>query len=175
VAGAGCTVIGCTAASNTLDGISTGDGCSVRDCTAINNQGEGFRAGAGNTVGASTAFGNIKNGINAAAGTSIRDCASRSNGIDGIALTSDCYLFGNDCTANVRGISFSGQNNRVDSNTCSGNSSAGFSGFGTQNFVIRNTAKGNPTGFAAIYVFTLGAGDEISSVSYGNSWANYQK
>ena len=178
LAGVGCTLSGCTAYANTLDGIFTLTGCSVRDCTASSNQGSGLLLGAGNTVTASTSFGNVRNGIEVGSGTAVRDCASRSNGITGITIPSDCYVFGNNCTANAGGMAITGagSNNRVDSNTFSANTGGGFSGSGPQNFIIRNTAKGNGgSGFSQTYVFTLGAGDEISSVSYGNSWANYEK
>ena len=140
-------------------GIFAGSGCTIADCTAGNNQFDGISFG----------FGTI--------GSTVRSCTAEANGSAGITVDSTCQVVGNTCDANHFGIDASSNGNRIDGNSCSGNTVRGYSMSGNNNLIVRNSAHGNATNYsfpgsatASGPIVDMTAGGTIASTS---PWANF--
>jgi parallel beta-helix repeat protein len=78
------------------------------------------------------------------------DCSASSNSHNGIILTRDCTVRGNNCfgngagIVNGAGIHASGSDNRFEDNNCTDND-YGIHVEGAGNIIIRNTCSGNAT------------------------------
>ncbi|MEO5722422.1 MAG: right-handed parallel beta-helix repeat-containing protein [Chthoniobacterales bacterium] len=95
------TVIGCTASSNTGNGISAGSGSTLTNCAAGSNSGNGITAGEGSTLTNCTALSNGLDGIVAATGSTLVNCTARLNTSDGIQTANHATLRG--CTLSENG------------------------------------------------------------------------
>ena len=108
-----------------IAGLSVGNGSTVKDCfVAYNSNSSGISVGSACTVS---------------------NCVARANSDGaGIRVMDSCYVVSNISDSNLTGITM-GSGNRIDSNSCTFNLSAGVlipSG-ATNNLVIRNSARGN--------------------------------
>jgi len=116
-----------TASSTFLNvaALSVGSGSTVKDCVVAQN---------GNCHGISVGNACLVSG-----------CVARANSLGvGIRAADSCYLVGNISDSNGTGIAV-GSGNRIDSNSCTSNASAGVfvpSG-ATNNIAIRNNARNN--------------------------------
>ncbi|HZO85635.1 MAG TPA: right-handed parallel beta-helix repeat-containing protein, partial [Verrucomicrobiae bacterium] len=89
--GEGGLISGCTARTNTSDGIVASSGCRVVDCSASRNGSEGLIVGSGSTIEGCAAFENNNSGIIASLGSSIVNCTAYSNGTNGIAVLNSIF------------------------------------------------------------------------------------
>ncbi len=97
-AGAGSSIIGCTAEANILSGIRTGIESSVFACSSIGNDQNGFQLGVHCTIDTCSASNNTGSGISASAPhNTIRGCIAYNNGGNGISSTSGSVI--TDCSA----------------------------------------------------------------------------
>src|ERR1700719_373122 len=108
-----------------IAGLSVGNGSTVKDCFVANNSNS--------------------SGISVGSACSVSSCVARANSDGaGIRVMDSCYVVGNISDSNGTGITM-GSGNRIDSNSCTSNASAGVlipSG-ATNNLVIRNNVRGN--------------------------------
>lgn len=175
-----CTARGNTSTMSISAGIHAFQNSSVIGCSASENT---------STAGTLTEFTGV--GIIAGDGSVIRECQVRQNVGDGIrAWGTDCLVIGNLASANgvpignAAGIRITGFNCRVEGNTITGND-RGIDVIQAENFIARNTARGNTTNYeiaagnsvgtivqspnsAAISGLTGGAG-----VGSTDPWANF--
>jgi hypothetical protein len=157
-----CLIADCAVQDSGTDGITTGQGCVVRNCTA----GESGR-----------------HGIAVIAGTTVQGCTARSNGEDGINATWQTRLVGNICISNGTaiatgaGIRVTSWGSRVEENMCCGNDK-GIVVSGTDNFIVKNTAKQSVSSTN----FEVVAGNELAPVitnpgsnnfSTATPWSNF--
>ena len=186
--GEGGLISGCTARTNTSDGIVASSGCRVVDCSASRNGSEGLIVGSGSTIEGCAAFENNNSGIIASLGSSIVNCTAYSNGTNGIAVLnsifpvnpnssqisgcvaranagngiqvgSRCQVINNNCSGNTFvGISVLGSGNRIDSNHCTGGQ-RGFQLIGTDNLLIRNSTQG-----ATVQAYDNAAGNHSGAI-----------
>jgi len=197
-AGFDCTgyvnLIDCTSSRNGGPGIVALGGCSIVRCSVSRNlpSGRGIVAGAGCTVADCTVGSNGSDGIAVGTGSTVRNCTASSNVGRGIIATASCQLTGNTCDSNKIGIEVTGNDNRVDGNSCTidparNGSNDGYFGFyigGENNWVVRNTARGSFAGtlINAGFVFTDGNRDAIGPIQRTGSgeiatlspWANFR-
>jgi parallel beta-helix repeat protein len=166
------TIHNCTATENNFTGIITGMGCTITGCTAGINGSNGFSVGTGCLVTNCTATGNGIDGILAAGGSTVTNCCASGNGRHGIAPNGSCLIRGNSCRSHTAGagirIFFS--DNRVEANSCIGNS-VGVQALTSGNFIAANTCAGNTTNWdiAANNVCLVVAATAISTAFSGNS------
>lgn len=191
-------VRGVRAESNNVAGIAGVVGCTFTECIAIDNGGDGISAGSYATVTACTATDNGQDGISSTQRSTVINCAASGNFSDGVEMSFGGIV--KNCTA-----SFNGYGIRVEAggavlileNECSNNTNAGiligagsanriesnhvgFSNIGvdvnsTDNFIVRNTARGNTVNFSIVSGNETGAvitnpGDAFTST---NAWANF--
>ena len=150
------TVIDCTSSRNYgASGIVVQGSSAVIRCNASRNipSGNGIQAAFGCTVADCTAGSNGSNGISVDVGSTVRNCTARANIQIGILASARCHLTGNTSDSNHIGIEVTGDNNHVDGNSCTIdpalNATDGYRGFyirGTNNWVVRNTARGSFAG-----------------------------
>ncbi|MEC9372676.1 MAG: right-handed parallel beta-helix repeat-containing protein, partial [Planctomycetota bacterium] len=183
-------VTACASHSNGSDGFSAGDASTLKHCASIVNGASGYGIGFACTLVESTAQANNTYGvITFGFGGSITDCSIRSNGIDGIRVSENWTVRGNNTFLNGvgndgAGIRATGADNRIEANHCYGNdyglwaSSAG-------NLIIANTARSNNDSnfrvvadnvFQSITAVTGGviAGNSGgASIGSANYWMNF--
>lgn len=192
----GAAMSGCTARDNGSYGFF-GNG-SIAGCVADSN---GFATTDSGytwtgTITDSTAFGNAEHGFNVLSGAVLRGCLARQNHASGFHLDSaqvvDCVAHANDvdgftltfnttitsCTADANGnagILASSGGNRIESNSVNANA-YGLRITGTNNFIVRNTARSNSTSN-----FNILAGNNYAQIlnspgsgfASSNAWANF--
>jgi len=216
IQGAGSTLItDCIASENTGNGISVSTGSTVADCLAGSNTGGGIVGSLNCTVSSSSASTNNGIGIFINSGT-IKSCVANANDMDGIvgsrcvisACTSDGNLgdgievasgsvvLNNSCDGNGpagadgAGIHVTGSDNRIEGNNVTNNDRGidfGFPTGGTNNIVIKNTARNNVDGVTLTnYKFPLGVlntvgeildftgGGGVLTASNSSPWANFE-
>ncbi len=128
--GAGSRIHDCTASSNGGRGIQTRNGGIVEGCVARSNTGDGIFAGGPNQ------------------NVSILNCESSANGGDGIEVGNATQVRGNHCGQNGFGaedganIHVTGNNNRIESNTCIG-ADRGLDIDSGDNYVADNVVRGS--------------------------------
>ncbi len=146
-----CTIIGCTAVSNSGIGIYPSGNCTIKDCTAALN-GTGIDAGdaAMSSIVGCTVLQNTINGIVSGDDSLVMGNNASGNGIDGIQAASNVRIVGNNATANgtgsgTAGIHVNGNGGTIESNTSSNNHFDGilFDTGTKDNFVFKNVARNN--------------------------------
>lgn len=165
--GAGSVVRGCAATNNDHYGIEVSNlvqttGGVVERCSAIGNGDIGIIVGYGSLVSGCTAADNGNDGILVTTGGSVSGCTVFSNTGNGIHMQSDCVVTDNQ----VRGHSGAGKAGiygwssacRIEGNNVTGNA-YGIRVTGTDNFIARNTARGNASGN-----YSVAAGNELAPV-----------
>ncbi len=191
-------VRGVRAESNNVAGILGGFGCTFVECSGVDNGGDGISAGSFATVTSCTATDNGADGISTAQRSTVINCASSGNFLDGIEMSYGGVVKNCTVSFNQHGIRvYEGGAALVLENECSNNSLAGiivsggaasridsnhvgFNAVGididtADNFIVRNTARGNTTNFSII------AGNEAAAVitnpgdafTSSNAWANF--
>jgi parallel beta-helix repeat protein len=177
--GEGSLVTGCTARTNTSDGIIASAGCRVTDCTTSRNGSEGLIIGVGSTIEGCTAFENNANGISAGLGSSVVNCTTYSNGTNGILMANSGFLVAtNPASGRIAGcVSRSNAGNGiqvgsrcfVENNNCAGNVFAGFLVTGSACRVDSNHAAAGQRPFQVTGTDNL----IIRNSAQGASVANY--
>ncbi|HMJ65842.1 MAG TPA: right-handed parallel beta-helix repeat-containing protein, partial [Candidatus Binatia bacterium] len=155
--GEGSLITGCTARTNTLDGIVASAGCRVVDCTTSRNGSEGLIIGTGSTIQGCTAFDNSANGISAGLGSSVLNCTAYSNGTNGILMANTGFIVAtNPASGQIIGcVSRSNAGNGIQTgsrcyvqeNNCAGNVFAGILVTGTACRIDGNHCTGGQRGF----------------------------
>ena len=195
--GIGSTIRGCVATGNTSTGILGGGNSVVVQSVANNNGTLGISTGIAGNVTQCSVRANGSNGISVGSGSLVDRCVSRSNGGDGISafnstrilgcyaadnaehgidVSSDCMVTGNSCDENGTaiadgaGIHCSSSDNRVDQNSCTDND-RGFWLESGGNILVRNTASGNGTNYAAVGGNDVGT-EQTTPVGAG-AWDNF--
>ena len=185
------TVSDCTSSRNGNNGITVGGSTSVLRCNISRNSTDGIFAGAGCSVIGCTVGANLAEGISVGSGSSVQNCTVRANGAIGILAISSCQLSSNTCDSNHIGIQVTGNDNHVDGNHCTvdptQNGVDGTFGFyiqGTNNWVVRNTARGAFAGTLVDqgFVFDNSASNAVGplvrttggSISSTSPWANFR-
>ncbi len=178
----GCSVSDCTATSNANDGIFAQDGTTVRHCSVEGNgaagEGHGINVDIGCTVTVCTAKSNASHGIVADAGSTITGCTSVRNTGDGIRVSTDSLIVGNNCRNNGYGgdgdgIHVTGSDNRIEGNNVTDND-RGIAVDASGNLIIRNSASNSVN-----YAIQSGNdyGEIIDNPGAGftncNPWANF--
>jgi hypothetical protein len=152
------TLLDCTSNRNGGDGIVVQGSSSVIRCNASKNlpAGTGIVAGTGCIIIDCSAEANGGGGVSADVGSTIRNCQATANNLSGIEVMGDCLAIGNTCDQNNQqdtsgaGLSAIGTGNRIEANSCNSNAGANGDGFfigGSNNLVIRNSARGNGTNY----------------------------
>jgi parallel beta-helix repeat protein len=154
----------CTAVRNTSDGIT---GCAegmISDCEASDNQGRGIYVPNGRcTITGCTVLRSGTDGIFTAQGGVISNCDVMLNSRDGIVGANAAFIQGNVCISNGlavigAGIHVTGQQCRVEGNSCVGNE-IGIKVDGASNLIIRNSATSSVSS-----AFTIAAGNTTGTV-----------
>ncbi len=175
--GFGCTFTECSAIDNGGDGLAAGSYATVSNCTATDNGQDGISTVQRSTVSNSAASNNFSDGFEMSFGGVIKNCSASFNGA-GIRVDAGgaVLILENECSNNTNAgiLVAAGVANRVESNHI------GFNGVGvdvntTDNFIVRNTARGNGTNFSIV------AGNEAAQVltnpgdafTSSNAWANF--
>lgn len=143
----------CVAKDNSNDGFTMLFGGTITDCVATNNEGDGFW---------------LQNGV------VISNSHTLANTGAGIFLNGDCTATGNTCSEDGVGIEVHNSANRVDSNNVTSCTTIGISSPADNNFIVRNSCRGNPTNYS------IPAGDFAQVITNpGNAfvstqpWANF--
>lgn len=153
-----CTITGCTIRANGAragHGIVAGNGASIDHCAVAANPLGGIVALAGSTVSHCEVYANNGPGIDVSDGSTVTNCTLRQNiKHDGILLTGGCRIVENLCDQNGidgagSGIHATQTSSRIEGNTVTFNTGAGIKLDAGGNTVFRNSAKGNPTNYAA--------------------------
>lgn len=175
--GFGCTFTQCVGIDNGGDGIAAGSYATVSDCTATDNGQDGISTVQRSTVINCASSGNFSDGIEMSFGGVVKNCTTSFNG-QGIRVEAGgaVLILENECSNNTNAgiLVAAGEANRVESNH------VGFNGTGidvntTDNFIVKNTARGNGTNFSVV------AGNEAAAVitnpgaafTSTNAWANF--
>lgn len=198
--GSHAVVRGVRAESNNVAGIAGVVGCTFTDCIAIDNGGDGVAAGSYATVNNCTATENGQDGISTVQRSTVMNCATSSNFSDGVEMSfggvvKNCtasfntmgirveaggavLILENECSNNsISGVHVSaGAASRVEGNHCGFNGEFGVRVLTTDNFIVRNTARGNGisnisavNGNETAQILT-NPGDAFTS---SNAWANF--
>jgi parallel beta-helix repeat protein len=184
-------VIDSTASRNGGVGIQLGGSNTVTRCSVTRNDGGGIAEGGGSQIADCAVGTNTGHGISLGAGSAVRNCTANANTQKGIVATERCQIIGNTCEANQTGIDVTGAGNRVDGNHCNAiaANTVGFHIGGSQNIVVRNTARGpirqiSPGVFVVdtAYVFDNSAnnsygpilGSASGQITSNSPWANFQ-
>jgi parallel beta-helix repeat protein len=186
------TIVDCTSSRNGGDGIVVQGSCTVIRCNASRNMpGRGIVAGVGCTVADCTAGSNGSDAISADSGSTVRGCTAQANGGIGVLVTGNCQVIGNTCDQGSCGVYGSGNSNRIEGNSCNFNTGTQGTGVqinGTNNLIIRNSARGSRqfnyaltagNQFGTIVDVTGGGGPLISGNSAASTlgttdpWANF--
>ena len=193
--GGNARVTDCTFTDNTSTGLSmSGDGV-VENTVCSDNGGAGLTGQTAVVVRGSTFNDNGDRGLEILFNGLVTDCVAHSNGQHGFWLQSGgsisdsrassndeagIYLNGygsavnNLCFNNTHGIIAAGDASRIDSNHVSYNTANGIQTLQANNFVVRNTARGNgvnyniPAGEYGQIITNPGNGFVAS-----NPWANF--
>ncbi|MFQ5489396.1 MAG: hypothetical protein ACE5GE_01635 [Phycisphaerae bacterium] len=216
IRGAGSSLVThCIASENTGAGISVSSGSTIADCVARGNTGGGIVGGLICTVSSSSASTNDGIGIFINSG-SIIGCTATANKMDGI-VGSKCVISASTCGGNLgdgievasgsivlnnscdgngpagadgAGIHVTGSDNRVEGNNVTNNDRGidfGFPTGGTNNIVIKNTARNNVDGATLTnFRFPLGVlntvgeilnftgGGGVLTAANSSPWANFE-
>ncbi|MFN0135448.1 MAG: hypothetical protein ACKVS9_04935 [Phycisphaerae bacterium] len=156
----------CVAEQNGADGISVYYGSMIMDCIAAGNGASGISTLGACVIRGCTARANEYAGINAFEDGLIESCAVVSNLGDGNVVGYDCVVRGNLATGNGQGAAIGAgiavgqflRGNRIEDNQVNGND-FGLKVDGDNNFIVRNTARGNTSGN-----FSVVAGNELAPV-----------
>lgn len=138
----------CTAYANGFDGINAGIGSKVTDCVAYDNTDDGFVIGSSGHIEGCASYGNGGFGIELFYSCDVVNCTSHHNVLHGIVGIDRCNIVGSTCVRNglsggpASGIYISGDNGRIEGNTCTENN-RGIEIDGDGNFVVRNVCGGN--------------------------------
>lgn len=198
--GVGSVVHGCTASQNGAAGIRMSSTGTVMGCTTIANGGAGISAAGSNTVSGCAARENIGPGITVAGGSTVNGCVALNNeaggivgsraiivnctasfnSVEGIRVEQDSLVLENLCanTPSIAGdrvgIRATASGNRIEGNTVHDHNT-GIGVDGTDNLIIRNSARGNGTDYDIGLGNTVGpiitSGGTILS---NNPWANFE-
>jgi parallel beta-helix repeat protein len=143
----------CSAHDNIGDGIYAGAGCRITNCAASRCQHFGITGGDGSTVRHCTAYLNGL-GIAMGAGSIVEECTATGNYSDGILAGGNCRVIGNTCSnnglqggGNYGGIEVIGTGNLIENNTVLAQIRGILVDNGTNNLIIKNTARGNTTNY----------------------------
>ncbi len=127
-------------------GILIGAGGRAESCVADLNTLSGFFVGGGAVAVGCVSVTNMEHGFEGGARASIYSSLAQTNQMDGISVDFGSTVVGNRCVENVDDGIIAGDNCFVDSNHLLFNGDiAAYAECGS--FLIRNFAKGNPTGF----------------------------
>jgi hypothetical protein len=166
------TVHNCTTTENNFTGVVAGSGCTIISCSAGNNGSNGFSTGTGCMVTNCASTGNTIDGILAVTGSTVANCCVSGNGRHGISPNGSCLVRGNSCRGHAAGagIRIFSTDNRVEANSCTGNS-VGVQTLSAGNFITGNTCAGNTTNWdiAANNVCLVVAATAIAAAFSGNS------
>ncbi len=203
----GCTVSDCTASLNTGNGIDAGPGSTATGCSSYDNGGTGIEVDAGSTVAHSTANENGGHGIKATEGCTIVNCTAKSNGdhgihaaegtantvrgctasfnkSNGIGVRVNSLVVGNCCGNNgvdpddAAGIHVGHNDNRIEGNNVTDND-RGIDVDGTDNIILKNTARGNTTNYDIVAGNAYGPLTGVSGIgdisgTADHPWTNFQ-
>jgi hypothetical protein len=157
---------------NLVGGIDAGDACTITDSTIYANFGIGVSmVSGGSIIGCNV---NQSTGDNiSASGALIKDNTVRDGFADGIQISTNCTVIGNQVSGNGSvGIRESsgivGGFNRIEGNHSVGNGSTAISVSGVANAIVRNTA--DSYGFAPPPANQ--AGDIVSDPGVAEAWDN---
>ena len=192
------TIADSTSSRNGSHGIVVGDRSEVVRCNSSRNVtlgagagGSGIITGLGCQVTDCTAGANALDGITADSASTVRGCTAQANVGTGVLVTSNCFVLANTCDLGSCGVYGNGNGNRIEGNSCNFNTGTLGTGVqinGTNNLIIRNSARGSRL---FNYSFSLGnqwgtiiqatssgtpgvAGDSApSSFASENPWANF--
>lgn len=158
----GTTADNCSSGFNTEFGYYSLLDCTLRGCLAITNFGDGFNTQGANNFVDCSANGNTGDGFHVPYSSSLRGCFAHDNSDDGIEVGDRCTVIGNTCDLNGpaavgAGVYISGSGNRVEDNQL-GSNRYGVLATGTDNFIVKNTARGNITNFSVV------GGNELAPV-----------
>lgn len=151
--GLGNSVTGCTSYSNDVGFASTA--ASYLNCTAYTNDSHGFSLFEGNSVKECSAYRNAGCGFAASGSNSIVNCIATSNNLDGIRVSSNSIVRGNQCTLNGNGtndgagIHATSSDNRIEDNSCT-DADRGIDIDVAGNIILRNTCSGNTTNWTVV-------------------------
>jgi parallel beta-helix repeat protein len=192
-------ILNCTARDNAGDGIRAGSSAEVTGCVVRGNQGRGIATGgasgiaeclaAANTiVGIETthtasvrdcsAVGNVAGGIFVGSGSTVSECSAQDNGGDGIRVSQECLVMGNNCHGNdnvidAAGIHATGPKNQIRDNSVTSNV-RGISLDADGNFVARNLASNNTINYRRTPNQTMGnVLTSLDDASSAQAWANF--
>ena len=190
----GSTIADCLARGNTGGGIVGGLVCTVSSSSASSNDGIGIFINSGSILGC-TATANKMDGIVGGGGV-ISACTCDSNLGDGIEVASGSVVLNNNCDGNGpagadgAGIHVTGSDNRIEGNNVTNNDRGidfGFPTGGTDNIVIKNTARDNVDSTVLTnYRFPLGVlntvgeildftgGGGVLTAINSSPWANFE-
>jgi parallel beta-helix repeat protein len=207
-AGEGSTLTGCTASSNDVEhGIHADLRSTLTNCTASGNDSAaadswGISVGAQSTVSNCTSTANTNSngtasastggGILAGASSAVQNCTVVGNKGDGIQVSNDSRVAGNNCDSNefgggnAAGIHSTGADNRIEGNNVTDNT-RGIQVDSSGSLIIKNSSSGS-TGAgpapAPHYVIAggnsfgpvvnvAGVGDIVGTPNASHPWANF--
>lgn len=151
VAGSGSTTVSDCNAHNNATGFNLGLGSTVIGCSARDNTADGFVISSASVVSNCSAYSNTGDGIRAAStSVTISGCTASFNEADGIEVPGHCHVINNICDSNGigagtgMGIKATGTDSRIEGNSLMRND-IGLDVQLSGNFIVRNTAAGNPS------------------------------
>jgi parallel beta-helix repeat protein len=167
-----------SAAENQGKGIAAGPSAQIHNSSFSRNLDAGIIAGPDSQIIGCKANANAK-GIQVDVRSTIRNCTAKSNGGDGIIVTSECVVVGNGCSNNFSardsaGIHATGTDNSIQENHVSSND-RGIAVDAPGNLVIRNSASNNTLNYFVIGEQTIGPIFTERAVEQAtNPWTNFQ-
>lgn len=208
LAGEGSTLTNCTASSNDVEyGINVDDRCTLTNCTSNLNTSDaadsrGIFTAAQCTITQCTVDGNLNTnatpsnatggGILAGASSTVQNCTVVGNKGDGIQISSDSRVVGNNCDSNgfgggnAAGIHSTGSDNRIEGNNVSDNI-RGIDVDSSGTLIIKNSAATNSINYeiaannvfgeivnrAGLLVAAVSGSAAVSSAGTTDPWANF--
>lgn len=174
----------CVCEQNGAHGLSAYYGSAIVDCVAAGNGGFGIIVLGASVIRGCTARANEDGGIDAFENNLIEGCVVVGNQSDGINVGYDCVVRGNLCVDNGQGAAVGAgiavgqflRGNRIEDNQVNYND-FGLKVDGDNNFIVRNTARGNASGN-----FSVVLGNELAPVisnpgasnfSTATPWSNF--
>lgn len=109
-------------------------------------------------------------------GSTVYSCTASANKGDGINITGDTIVRENTSDGNGAGIHATGNDNRIEGNNVTDNDrgiDVGLAG----NFIVKNTASGNPAGAHYVFIGVQTVGPIVSAtgtIVNTNPWANFE-
>ncbi|MBL9030414.1 MAG: right-handed parallel beta-helix repeat-containing protein [Phycisphaerae bacterium] len=169
----------CAAIANVQVGMLVGEASTVEHSTVRSNQSDGLSTSTGCVVRGCAAFINGGAGIVASHYTIVENCSSNNNQGDGIRTFAQTRIIGNVCAVNSgSGIRATLGSNHIEGNFVTGNAISGIrsdTGNSINNFIVRNTAKGNAFNFTLPGVQTIGPIiTTTGTITTTNPWANFE-